>query len=80
MMVDIDHNIISFSGGKDSTAMLLLAIERETDNLSAVFADTGNEHEQTYDYVRYIEQATGVPIRWVKRIFHARLPANGNSC
>ena len=47
MLVDIDHNIISFSGGKDSTAMLLLAIERETDNLSAVFADTGNEHEQT---------------------------------
>ena len=35
MLVDIDHNIISFSGGKDSTAMLLLAIERETDNLSA---------------------------------------------
>jgi len=27
---DVEHNIISFSGGKDSTAMLLLAIERET--------------------------------------------------
>ena len=73
MMVDIDHNIISFSGGKDSTAMLLLAIERETDNLSAVFADTGNEHEQTYDYVRYIEQATGVPIRWVKADFSRQI-------
>ncbi len=72
-MVDIDHNIISFSGGKDSTAMLLLAIERETDNLSAVFADTGNEHEQTYDYVRYIEQATGVPIRWVKADFSRQI-------
>ena len=44
---NIDHNVISFSGGKDSTAMLLLAIERDTPDLSVVFADTGNEHEQT---------------------------------
>ena len=66
---NIDHNVISFSGGKDSTAMLLLAIERDTPDLSVVFADTGNEHEQTYDYVRYIESATGVPIRWVKADF-----------
>ena len=69
----VDHNIISFSGGKDSTAMLLLAIERETENMSAVFADTGNEHEQTYNYVRYIEQATGVPIRWVKADFSRQI-------
>ncbi|MBP9806522.1 MAG: phosphoadenosine phosphosulfate reductase family protein [Candidatus Accumulibacter sp.] len=68
-----EHNIISFSGGKDSTAMLLLAIERETPSLSVVFADTGNEHEQTYDYVRYVEQATGVPIRWVKADFSRQI-------
>lgn len=64
-----EHNIISVSGGKDSTALLLLAIERQPDNLQAVFADTGNEHEITYDYVRYLEQATGIPIRWVKADF-----------
>lgn len=69
----MEHNIISVSGGKDSTALLLLAIERETENLQAVFADTGNEHQQTYDYVRYLEQATGVPIRWVKADFTARI-------
>lgn len=68
-----EHNIISFSGGKDSTAMLLLAIERQPDNLQVVFADTGNEHEQTYDYVRYVEQATGVPIRWVKADFSRQI-------
>lgn len=68
-----EHNIVSFSGGKDSTALLLLAIERQTDNLQVVFADTGNEHEQTYDYVRYIEHATGVPIRWVKADFTDRI-------
>lgn len=75
-MMDTDaqeHNIISVSGGKDSTALLLLAIERQTENMQAVFADTGNEHEITYDYVRYVEQATGVSIRWVKADFSARI-------
>jgi 3'-phosphoadenosine 5'-phosphosulfate sulfotransferase (PAPS reductase)/FAD synthetase len=65
----MEHNIISVSGGKDSTALLLLAIERQPDNMQAVFADVGNEHDLTYDYVRYLEQATGVPIRWVKADF-----------
>jgi len=75
-MADMSEcNVISVSGGKDSTALLLLAIERQTENMSAVFADTGNEHEQTYDYVRYIEKATGVPIRWVRADFSARIAA-----
>ena len=64
-----EANVISLSGGKDSTATLLTAIEREVDNLTAVFADTGNEHPETYDYVHYLERATGVKIKWVRADF-----------
>ena len=66
-------HIVSISGGKDSTALLLLALERETANLEVVFADTGHEHAQTYDYVRYLEDALNVPIRWVRADFRMRI-------
>jgi 3'-phosphoadenosine 5'-phosphosulfate sulfotransferase (PAPS reductase)/FAD synthetase len=62
--------LVSVSGGKDSTATLLLAIERHgAANVRAAFADTGNEHESTYDYVRYLAGATGVAIEWLRADF-----------
>jgi 3'-phosphoadenosine 5'-phosphosulfate sulfotransferase (PAPS reductase)/FAD synthetase len=62
--------LVSVSGGKDSTATLLVAIERHgAENVRAAFADTGNEHESTYDYVRYLADATGVAIHWLKADF-----------
>lgn len=61
-LTGLQHNIVSVSGGKDSTALLLLAITQGAPNLRAVFADTGNEHELTLEYIAYLEQATGVAI------------------
>jgi len=48
-------NIISFSGGKDSTALLLWAKEN-LDNYDVVWMDTGWEHDITYAYVDYIDR------------------------
>jgi 3'-phosphoadenosine 5'-phosphosulfate sulfotransferase (PAPS reductase)/FAD synthetase len=68
--IDIEtHNVVSMSGGKDSTAMALLAREREAENLSYLFADTGHEHQQTYDYIDYLEQALDIEIVRLKADF-----------
>lgn len=61
-------NIISISGGKDSTAMWLLALERETENLEVIFADVGHEHPKTYEYIEYLEKRLG-KVRRVKPDF-----------
>lgn len=67
-----ENNIISVSGGKDSTALLLLAIERQTENMQAVFADTGNEHDLTYEYVQYLNDNV-FPIRTVRADFSRQI-------
>jgi 3'-phosphoadenosine 5'-phosphosulfate sulfotransferase (PAPS reductase)/FAD synthetase len=69
------YNVVSLSGGKDSTALALLAIERNTPNLFGVFADTGNELHPTYDYVRYLEKVLDMPIYWVKADFSQQIAA-----
>lgn len=56
-------HVVSVSGGKDSAATLLLAIERfGAARVRAVFCDTGNEHQAVYAYLNYLGQATGVTI------------------
>ena len=53
--------VVSVSGGKDSTATYLLALEQTGGDFEAVFADTGNEHEATYEYVARLHERTGGP-------------------
>ena len=48
-------NIVSFSGGKDSTALLLWAKENLSD-FEVVFCDTNWESPVTYKYIDYINE------------------------
>lgn len=49
-------NVVAFSGGKDSTALLLWMKEKGIEH-KTVFCDTGWEHPVTYAYVRRINEA-----------------------
>ena len=56
------NNVISLSGGKDSTAMLLMMLERGEDIHSVIFFDTGWEFPQMYDHIDKLEEYTGQKI------------------
>jgi 3'-phosphoadenosine 5'-phosphosulfate sulfotransferase (PAPS reductase)/FAD synthetase len=67
-------HVISVSGGKDSTATLLLALARcPADSVIPIFCDTGNEHQDTYDYLVYLEQTLGITITRLKADFTEQL-------
>lgn len=63
-----DDVIVSFSGGKDSTAMLLCCIDvaTELDRLpvKAVFYDEEAIHPPTIDYVRRVAESPEVDLDW----------------
>lgn len=53
--------ICSVSGGKDSTALYCLMVETYGHDFVPVFADTGNEHRVTINYVRNLHIMAGGP-------------------
>ena len=59
------RHVINLSGGKDSTATLIVAMETISDHsrIIPVFADTGNEHPITYQHVDDLERLTGIPVK-----------------
>ena len=55
--------IVSFSGGKDSQACLIRAYhDFGAKNVTAVFCDTGWEHQLTYQHVIDVTSQLGVPL------------------
>jgi len=57
---------VSFSGGKDSTAMLIRLLELEEQIDGIYFADTGFEFPELYEYIKKIEKYTGQEIKIIK--------------
>lgn len=73
--MSIKH-VVSVSGGKDSLATLLIAIARfGLKNIIAIFCDTGNEHELTYEYLDYLERRLGIKITRLKANFDSQIAA-----
>ena len=67
------HHVVSVSGGKDSTALLVLALERcPPGTVVPIFCDTGNEHQAVYDYLVYLEHTLGVSITRLRADFSDR--------
>lgn len=54
-------NIISLSGGKDSTAMLLLMLQKNEQVHSVVFFDTGWEFPEMIDHIEKLQKYTSIP-------------------
>jgi len=54
--------VYSLSGGKDSTAMVHMAVERGEKIHSIVFFDTGWEFPQMYDHIDLVEKNLGIKI------------------
>ena len=52
-------HIVSFSGGKDSTAMLLMMIEKEMQIDEIIFCDTSIEFPQMLDHIDQVEDYIG---------------------
>jgi len=67
-------HVISVSSGKDSTACICLALALyDRACLIFVFADTGNEAQEVYDHLDYLERTLGITIVRLKRSFDVEI-------
>ena len=59
--------IVPVSGGKDSTATLILALQHfDKEKIIPLHYNTGWDHPKTYKYLDYIEQKTGLKIKYTE--------------
>ena len=59
-------HVVSLSGGKDSTAMLLRMVEEGWPIDHILFCDTGLEFPEMYDHIDKLESYIGIPITRLK--------------
>lgn len=60
-------HIVSLSGGKDSTAMLLMMIEKNMEVNDIVFCDTGMEFPEMYNHIKKVEKFINRNVTVIKR-------------
>lgn len=60
------YYIVSFSGGKDSTCMLLKLVELGDRIDEIIFLDTGVEFPEMYEHIKKVEEYIGRPITKLK--------------
>lgn len=59
-------HIVNFSGGKDSTAMLLMMLEKDMQIDDIIFCDTGKEFPQMYEHIEKVQDYIGRKITTLK--------------
>lgn len=59
-------HVVSLSGGKDSTAMLLMMLERRMPIDIILFCDTGLEFPAMYEHIKKLEHHIKMPITVIK--------------
>ena len=65
-MTDDIRHVVSFSGGKDSAAMLIEMVDRGYHIDEIVFADTQLEFPEMYEYIDSVEDHIGMEITRLK--------------
>lgn len=63
--------LISFSGGETSALMAKLCMERmakDYDEIRTVFANTGQENEETLEFVNRCDKAFGLNVIWIEAV------------
>jgi len=48
--------IVSYGGGRNSTALLLAMLAKGIKPFAILFADTGNEKPETYEFILWFDQ------------------------
>ena len=59
------RHIVALSGGKDSTALAVF-LRKKIPNLEYVFCDSGEELQETYDYIHKLQDYLSIDVTWLK--------------
>lgn len=66
ILINKQLHIVSFSGGKDLTALLCKMLEKGMKVDKIIFCDTGVEFPQMYDHIKKVRNYIGREITIVK--------------